>query len=803
MQGRLAHLETPKVEYLSICSIPFERNSMDVATDLPSCSWLERVNRIGQLFIVVRQYTSNSARIRELLLQIDQTCTENTVLLGDARIRVQVNVQQLADGSSVRVSGMLTAIDPLVNVSVSIAVRVRDWNENGYVMMPGAVYEGNRFRVVPTWEPQYVKDASPDMEPVISAAVPRLERWGNPGRIQLLTGDMATPAIGIQCHERQIGCLLQTDQGGDFGNHGIFVEEDPQNHRILMLVQAPGVREEVLYNGRASRDHGVDLSEGQRIQLSADLHIFSAPDRNALFEYFWKHRLDRSHSHVQHCIPFSSVFSIQKEKYETQNWVESYGYYSVGMRECPAQDWQTGWVGGLNTTYALLASGDEQMRNRAMRTFDFLCNQKAWHPSGYLRTCFSNGKWYQDADAELQRYNADALYFLIKDFMLLHRRGIQVKPQWEEIARRVADAFCSTWERWKQLGHRIDPQTGDVVWGGTAGAALAPGALALASHYFDDNPRYAQVAKASGSQYYKKYVCRGVLAGAPGDSLHAPDCESAFSLLESYVTLYESTGDHRWIEYARHVAHHAASYVVSYDYLFPPNTTFQRLGMLTRGTMMANAQNKCAVPGICTLSGLPLLKLYRATGEWTYLELLRDIAHAIPQYMSRSDRPIIDRRPNQRWKVMPPGWINERVNMGDWEVRGEPDVEIGVGEIFGGSCWCEAAMMLTWTEIPGVYVNMSHGRVLAFDHVDVVASDQLCDGSFDIVIKNPTPFHARVRVYTESDSDRSRPLGPLAMLDLPVYDIPSGSEIQLKITTSNADWGTYPHKSTVSKLIRL
>jgi len=34
---------------------------------------------------------------------------------------------------------------------------------------------------------------------------------------------------------------------------------------------------------------------------------------------------------------------------------------------------------------------------------------------------------------------------------------------------------------------------------------------------------------------------------------------------------------------------------------------------------------------------------------------------------------------------MDPGWINERVNMSDWEVRGDSDNEIAVSEILGGS----------------------------------------------------------------------------------------------------------------------
>jgi hypothetical protein len=504
---------------------------------------------------------------------------------------------------------------------------------------------------------------------------------------------------------------------------------------------------------------------------------------NELFARFFEVRKELGIRHNRQDIPFSSVWEIQRQKYNQQNWVENYGYYSVGMRECPSQDWQTSWVGGLNTVYALLACGDETTRRRALRTFDFLCDTGGVYEAGYLRNCFGEGRWMEDNPSHLQRFSADGLYFLIKEFMLLKDQGeSEINARWEQLAKGLADAFCGTWQKWGQFGHRSNPHTGDVAWGGTAGAAIAIGGLALASVYFNE-PRYLDVAQASGRYYYDEYVCKGLLNGAPGDALHAPDCESGFGLLESYITLYEVSGDQVWITYARDVAHHCASYVVSYDFAFPANSTFGKLDMLTTGTIMANVQNKCAVPGICTLSGNSLLKLFRVTGEKPYLELLRDIAHSIPQYMSRADRPIIDRRPNQRWPIMDPGWINERVNMGDWEVRGEPDEEIGVGEIFGGSCWCEAAMMLSYADLPGLYVQVDTGVVCPIDHVEVnvIGRD---GGGMVLELRNPTPFDAAIKVFAETSGDLSKTLGAVSMLNCPVIKVAANAHTIAKVSNS-------------------
>jgi len=92
-----------------------------------------------------------------------------------------------------------------------------------------------------------------------------------------------------------------------------------------------------------------------------------------------------------------------------------------------------------------------------------------------------------------------------------------------------------------------------------------------------------------------------------------------------------------------------------YDFAFLPDCTFGRLGMRTCGTVFANVQNKHNAPGICTLSGVSLLRLARATGNRQWLDLLADIAGAIPQFMSRRGRPIRDIRPDQAWPEMPDG----------------------------------------------------------------------------------------------------------------------------------------------------
>ena len=84
-----------------------------------------------------------------------------------------------------------------------------------------------------------------------------------------------------------------------------------------------------------------------------------------------------------------------------------------------------------------------------------------------------------------------------------------------------------------------------------------------------------------------------------------------------------------------------------------------------------------------------MYKLYKYTGNEDYLTLLRDVAFFIPQCVSREDRVIYawDGRP------LGSGWVNERVNTSDWQGAG------AVGGVFCFSCWCESALLLSFTDL--------------------------------------------------------------------------------------------------------
>jgi hypothetical protein len=575
------------------------------------------------------------------------------------------------------------------------------------------------------------------------------------------------------------GFWLLTDQKTRVGNSGITVEESADRSGAKVMLVAPFLRRaRPTINGQVpSDDRGAAWKAGDEITLRLRLYSFNAQNLQRIFDRFLVIRKDLTGpTEPARMIPMSQVFGILEEKLNRENWNENWGFYSLGARgpgQSPFGIWQLGWVGGIQNTLALLAAGSDVSRQRAWKNLDTIL-RRSQAPSGFFY-CIGNGeRWLGDDFTDLSNKNislvrkeADALFFFLKQFLLLEKQGSEVPLDWKEAVRRLADAFVNLWKKCGQFGQFIDIDKCEIVIGESTSGGLAPAGLALASQYFG-RPEYLSVAEQSARLFLTRDVKAGVTTGGPGEALQAPDSESAYALLESFTVLYEFTGKEEWLTAARYQAAQFATWVVSYDYEFPPSSTFARLGMRTTGAVWANGQNRHAAPGICTGSGEALLRLYRATGNHIYLELLRDIVQTGPQYVSRVDRTI---QAVEDGKVFDqaPGWIVERVQMNDWEVPGTP-----IGEIpHASSSWCEAAVLLTTTCNPSLYVQPDKGLVWALDHIDA-NTVRHSGNEITVRVENRTKFPARVRALVELSTEARRPLGFTAVMNCPIIELAAG-----------------------------
>ncbi len=664
--------------------------------------------------------------------------------------------------------------------SVSVDFELSEWSVKNYVLMPAAAYDGNRFlsRRIP-YSPKlcFVDDIGPD-KPIIVTDIPKLNEGDSPSRIQERSGSMALPSIGIRAAATNRGMWLVTDQGNSLGDYGIGIEESRERDTATLSITSPLVRELYSYRMCDMRYPSVDVPKdfraGDVVKISFRLFAFAAPNVQSLFDKYAEIRKPKATPRVD-VLPFAACFALQEEKFNRENFVPEHGYYSVGLRQNFLQDWQIGWTGGMISTYPLLFAGDERTRANVIRNFDWLF-PNGISPSGFFWDSGAKGTEWFGGDIRkphtgywhLIRKSADAVYFIIKQFMLMEKSGIEVKRPWRDGTRGVCDSFVRLWGNHSQFGQFVDSLTGEIRVGGSTSAAIAPAALVLAADYFCD-AGYLELAEQSAEHFYQEYTRKGLSCGGPGDALQNPDSESWSALIESYVSLYDATHEVKWLERAGETARQFSTWVVSYDFKFPPDSMFGKAGIHTTGSVYANTQNKHSAPGLCTLSGLGLLKLFRATGDRFYLDLLWDIAHGMPQYLPHPLKPLGDAQP---------GHMCERVNMTDWE-----GVE-RIGETLGMTTWAETSLMLTTIEIPGLYVRPDLSLVIAFDHI---TADVLEDGPIEMKVRltNPTALPAAVRIFSESGHDAKKPLPENYLYECAILEMISGEAKTITFLKSN------------------
>ena len=662
--------------------------------------------------------------------------------------------------------------------ALAVELDFSNWSKQNYVLMPAALYNGNRFesrKIAYSPKLNDARDIGPD-KPMIISDVPRLNIKEGPSFVQERSGGMTLPCVGFHSPTENLGALIITQQQNAWGDLGINIEESRNNSlqtgRITLL--SPLVRErykyEITNNSVATPDKPANFKVGDLLTFKFRVRLFSSPDIQSLFDQYLTARHDlASPPSFTPLYPFSECYKTIENKFNAQNFVPEWGYYAIGMRENFLQDWQIGWTGGMISTYPLLFSNNKETQAHVAANFNWLF-PNGISPSGFFWDSGEKGnKWYggdmrkpQAKNWHLVRKSGDALYYIIKQFDLMKMRQIPINAAWEQGTLGVANAFVKLWEKWGQFGNFVDSQSGDITVGGSTSGAIVPGALVLASNFYN-NEKFLEVAKLSAQKMYDDYISKGITCGGPGDAMQNPDSESCYAMLESFALLYEKTADVKWLKYAQETAAQVSTWVMSYDYLYSENCLFGKLNMKTTGAVFANTQNKHGSPGICTHSGLALLRLYRATNKLVYLDLLKEITQAIPQFMSHQSRTIAG---------MAPGWINERVSTTDWYE--------GIGEIKAGSTWAETSMLLTTVELPSIYVDAELKSCVVFDHLQATVVGTK-GTKIKLKVTNPTKFDAQYSIVVEDKLAKSLPWRESKLLNVKKQLLKSGETKLLEL----------------------
>lgn len=668
------------------------------------------------------------------------------------------------------------------------------WNEeDGYFFSPAAVYDGNRFKVLhQTYPPMMHREdgMGPEMQTLITD-VPRLNQEHT--YIHLSSGDMSVPCMGGWGKKAGKGILFYGNHGNSREYTGFFFDQIQSGARIGM--ESPCVRTHqytMMNTSTKSDDQPRDLKAGDVIQFCFGIHQFDCHSMKTFYEYFFDTReWVESQSKWENQLPFSAAYDIIEQKTTQTQFEEEQGYFRVSPKGTGGVygDWQAGWVGGGMNACAFMMGSEGVAVTQAEETFQTIYSPKLQAETGFIYPIRYNGKLLGDdfhhteqKEILLLRKNADVLVYTAKYCLSREKRNLPEQQQVTMGLKKLADAFVRLFRKYGQLGQFIDLEREEILAGGTASPAIAIEGLALCSRVLKDLV-YLETAQQLGD-WYAHCLEKGLLNGGPGEILQGADSESVFGLLEGYMALYHADGQEKWLLLAADCSHQASSWCMTYDFDFPENCEFGRLGMHTTGSVFANVQNKHSAPGICTLSPIALLDLAREAlshpqlsgRSSAYAKLARQIAHNITQYLSREDRPIM----SWEGKPLPAGWMCERVNTSDWEGKDH------IGGVFCGSCWCEVSTLMTAVEIPGMVVNSDSGMVWVYDHVDVVSSP--VSGGFVCTITNPTQFTARVAIAVCSET-HSVPYGePGYLMELPRLTLLPGETKNILVNRGENCW---------------
>ncbi len=686
--------------------------------------------------------------------------------------------------------------------TLSLALDFASWSVDNYVVLPGACYAGNRFesRFV-GYPPLLVEpaDIGPHVPPIITD-IPRLNLHPGPSRLEIAAGDLATPAVAIFAPADRLGLILLCDPSTSIGRTGLGIIESDDRARASVAIATPFLHESRRAPGgtNAPREHLPAPRPGESVTLRTRALLFDCRSIGMLHERLFAARKALTGTTARpHTLPFSAAFAAHEARVNAR-FVAKQGFFAVGARDSAYSIWQSGWSGGLAATLPLLAAGTTESRTRALHTIAFALEGQAL--SGFFHGVSDGKTWYDDGftaplppappDAwpprapayqhprwHLTRRTADTLAVLVRQLALFERQAAtaprdqpvaSVDPAWGAAARRAADALAHLWERHHQLGQFVDIDNGDLIVGGSSSAGIAPSALALAAAHFKE-PRYLEIAEAAARHYFDRFVAAGLTCGGPGDALQCPDSESAAALLESFVALWEATRDRVWIDRARAAAHLLSSWVISYD--TPPTARgCPPTGAIrATGAVFTDAQNQAGAPGYVVASGAALFRLYRATGEVAFLELLRDTVHNLAQYLPLAEaagaRAADDRVARARGADE-----CSRADTADW-LRASGRIVPATGQF-------DAIAMLAYTELPSVYAQTDAGFVFAFDHVEARVKERLA-GRLVVSLRNPTETDARLRLLAESAAEAALPLLPDAVSSAPITVVPAGATVEV------------------------
>ena len=143
--------------------------------------------------------------------------------------------------------------------------------------------------------------------------------------------------------------------------------------------------------------------------------------------------------------------------------------------------------------------------------------------------------------------------------------------------------------------------------------------------------KYKEAAIRAGEYVWNNWGVRGVYVGGASDNPNITDKEAGMLSMEAFLSLYESTKDSKWLEYAKSAGDYAESWIWIWNLPMPIDAIDKQLhwkkgvptiglqGITARGPGGADEYLDWAVPAYA--------KLYKYTKDKHYLDVAMILLH--------------------------------------------------------------------------------------------------------------------------------------------------------------------------------
>jgi hypothetical protein len=231
-------------------------------------------------------------------------------------------------------------------------------------------------------------------------------------------------------------------------------------------------------------------------------------------------------------------------------------------------------------------------------------------------------------------------------------------PEWFNWVKKYVDWLILQQREDGSFPRRWEPGAG-IVAESTGTTSYCPVPLLLIMTEETGDPGYKQAAIHAAEFVWENWGQKGLFIGGASDNPNITDKEAGMLSLEAFLSLYEATGDSKWLDRAKVAADFTESWIWIWNLPMPVDAADSLLhwkqGVPTVGLQGITAMGAGGVDEYLSWSVPSYAKLFKYTNDEHYLDVARVLLH---------DTKSMVAVPGRLYDLRGPGWQQEHWRMG-------------------------------------------------------------------------------------------------------------------------------------------